>query len=217
MINRELFDDIDTEQPPEQLATDFWLFHSMALNQDECLLKAVDSVLQHSPLRHMITPGGFTMSAAMSNCGEYGWVTDRRGYRYTSIDPVSGEHWPVMPDIFRKLSEQAATLAGFNSFSPDACLINSYQTTAKMSLHQDKNEADYSQPVVSVSLGVSAIFLLGGMQRNDKTQKIFLKHGDVMVWGGESRLRYHGILPIKSQYHPLTGEKRINITFRKAR
>ncbi len=152
----------------------------------------------------------------MSNCGSLGWVTDRKGYRYTEIDPLSGKAWPAMPPIFSQLANQAAATAGFADFVPDACLINRYIPGARMSLHQDKDEQDFSQPIVSVSLGIPATFQIGGFERADKTMKLPLQHGDVIVWGNEDRLRFHGIAALKEGHHPLLGEQRINLTFRKA-
>ncbi len=164
----------------------------------------------------MVTPGGFTMSAALSSCGELGWTTDTRGYRYSPLDPRSQQPWPALPDALRELAVLAAADAGFNDFAPDACLINRYVPGAKMSLHQDKNERDYSAPVVSVSLGLPAVFLFGGHARSDKPQKISLFHGDVVVWGGVDRLRFHGVMPIKEGVHPRMGRQRINLTLRTA-
>jgi len=164
----------------------------------------------------MITPGGYRMSVAMSNCGSTGWITDRSGYRYDSIDPESGRKWPSMPASFLHLAKAAAAEAGFEGFAPDACLINRYEVGARLSLHQDKDEADYSAPIVSVSLGLPATFLFGGLKRTDKTQRIPVIHGDVVVWGGPARLRFHGVLALKAGRHPLLGGYRINLTFRKA-
>jgi alkylated DNA repair protein (DNA oxidative demethylase) len=164
----------------------------------------------------MTTPGGYRMSVAMTNCGSLGWVTDRSGYRYDSIDPESGKRWPAMPDAFLQLAIHAAREAGFPNFTPDACLVNRYEPGTKLSLHQDKDEKDFTQPIVSVSLGVPATFLFGGTRRADKTERIALRHGDVVVWGGPARLRYHGVGPLKDAVHPLLGNTRINLTFRKA-
>lgn len=185
------------------------------------LLAALKDVIQAAPFRHMVTPGGFTMSVAMTNCGDLGWVTARTGYRYTNYDPLSDQPWPVMPTIFSALASQAAAAVGFKDFQPDACLINRYDIGARMSQHQDKNERDYTQPIVSVSLGLPATFQLGGFTRSDKPLKLTLTHGDVVVWGGTSRMRYHGILPLKSALQPLDispalKDCRINLTFRKA-
>jgi len=164
----------------------------------------------------MHTPGGFTMSVGLTNAGRFGWTSDVSGYRYTEQDPSTGQAWPAMPELFMQLSRQAAEEAGFSGFEPDACLINRYVPGARMSLHQDKNEKDFASPIVSVSLGLEAQFLFGGLQRADKVVRIPLHHGDVMVWGGPDRLRYHGVSPLKPGSHPLTGELRFNLTFRRA-
>lgn len=180
------------------------------------VIPAIDVIVAASPFRHMVTPGGFTMSAALTNCGALGWTTDRRGYRYTSVDPDTGEPWPIMPDVFALLASEAAATAGFDHFEPDACLVNRYAPGARMSLHQDKNERDYDAPIVSVSLGMPATFLFGGRARTDPLVKVPLHHGDVMVWGGIDRMRYHGVMPLKDEPHALLGSQRINFTFRKA-
>ena len=156
------------------------------------------------------------MSVAMTNCGALGWVTDRTGYRYDGIDPESGKRWPAMPASFLTLATSAAAAAGFPQFLPDACLINRYEPGAKLSLHQDKNERDFDAPIVSVSLGIPAVFLFGGMERGDKTLRVPVKHGDVVVWGGPARLRYHGVMPLKQGYHDVLGANRVNLTFRRA-
>jgi alkylated DNA repair protein (DNA oxidative demethylase) len=165
----------------------------------------------------MFTPGGHQMSVAMTNCGGYGWVTDRSGYRYDGIDPDFAKPWPAMPSVFCELARTAATEAGFGDFSPDACLINRYEPGAKMSLHQDKDEQDFGAPIVSVSLGLPAVFLFGGARRSDKPRRYRLTHGDVVVWGGPSRLFFHGVAPLADGEHPMLGRQRINLTFRKAR
>jgi alkylated DNA repair protein (DNA oxidative demethylase) len=165
----------------------------------------------------MVTPGGHQMSVAMTNCGSAGWVTDRSGYRYDSSDPENGKPWPAMPPSFCRLAAQAAAQADFGDFSPDACLINRYQPGAKMSLHQDKDENDFGAPIVSVSLGLPAIFLFGGLKRSDKPRRFPLRHGDVVVWGGPARLVFHGVTPLADGEHILLGRQRINLTFRKAR
>lgn len=181
------------------------------------LMAAIDKVLAASPLRHMQTPGGFRMSVAMSNCGQFGWVTDRRGYRYQSLDPLAERDWPAMPEAFAALAARASAAAGFAGFDPDACLINRYEPGARMSLHQDKNELDMDQPIVSVSLGLPATFLFGGMARTDKPQRMRLENGDVVVWGGPARLAFHGVDTLRDGEHPLTGRCRYNLTFRRAR
>ncbi|VTU17639.1 Alpha-ketoglutarate-dependent dioxygenase AlkB [Variovorax sp. SRS16] len=174
-------------------------------------------VVAEAPLRHLVTPGGFRMSVAMSNCGALGWVSDRRGYRYDAIDPDSGRPWPPLPASFMQLATQAAAAAGFEGFAPDACLINRYEPGTRLSLHQDRDERDLRQPIVSVSLGIPAVFLFGGAKRADTTQRIPLGHGDVVAWGGPARLHHHGVLPLKDAWHPFMGACRINLTFRKAR
>jgi alkylated DNA repair protein (DNA oxidative demethylase) len=180
------------------------------------LVQAIENVTAQAPFRRMQTPGGYTMSVAMSNCGDLGWVTDRRGYRYQREDPVSQQAWPKMPDVFLALAVRAAAAAGFDRFFPDACLVNRYEPGARMSLHQDKNESDLSQPIVSVSLGLPATFLFGGAERADKPLRLRLESGDVVVWGGPARLRFHGVDTLAQGMHALTGEYRYNLTFRKA-
>ncbi len=180
------------------------------------LLPALDAILKAAPFRQMVTPGGFTMSVALTNCGALGWTSDRRGYRYAAQDPESGQPWPAMPQVFLSLARDAAAEAGYADFAPDACLVNRYLPGSRLSLHQDKDEKDFDAPIVSVSLGVPAVFLFGGSQRHDKPRRVPLFHGDVVVWGGVDRLRYHGILPLKAADHPLLGAQRINFTFRKA-
>jgi alkylated DNA repair protein (DNA oxidative demethylase) len=200
----------------EPLGTGAALLRQFAVPLETALLAAMQTVSDAAPFRHMITPGGYRMSVAMTNCGSLGWVTDKTGYRYDAIDPVSGLAWPPMPESFAGLATAAASEAGFPEFAPDACLINRYEPGAKLSLHQDKDEQDYDQPIVSVSLGIPAVFLFGGLKRADKTTRISVVHGDVVVWGGPARLRYHGVLPLKEADHPLLGRQRINLTFRKA-
>ena len=193
------------------------LLRGFAKKWEAELLQGIKDVAAAAPFRHMVTPGGFRMSVAMTNCGSLGWVTDRTGYRYDSVDPESGQKWPTMPDCFLELATSAAAEAGFDKFIPDACLVNRYEPGARLSLHQDKDELDYSAPIVSVSLGLPAIFLFGGMARSDKTRRFRLVHGDVVVWGGPSRLAYHGVAPLADGEHALLGRQRINLTFRKTR
>jgi alkylated DNA repair protein (DNA oxidative demethylase) len=186
---------------------------------DGALFDAVEYVIAAAPLRHMVTPGGWSMSVAMTNCGDVGWVSDRTGYRYDPTDPVDstkGRRWPAMPPVFADLAVRAAQAAGFPDFKPDACLINRYAPGARLSLHQDKNERDLASPIVSVSLGLPAVFLWGGQRRSDRPRRIPLVHGDVVVWGGPARLTFHGILPLADGTHPLTGRARYNLTFRHA-
>lgn len=212
----DLFDSHPAAPWAEPLAEGAVLLHNMALSVEQALVQAVLEIEAQSPFRHMITPGGFRMSAAMTNCGRWGWITDRKGYRYAEVDPETGQPWPAMPPVLHTLAVDAAAQAGFAGFDPDACLVNRYAVGARMTLHQDKNERDYDQPIVSVSLGLSANFQLGGLQRTDPTRRIRLDHGDVLVWGGPARLLFHGILPLKAGHHPSFGPYRINLTFRRA-
>ena len=200
-----------------EIIKDAYLLKGFACPNQTELLADLAKIIHAAPLRNMVTSGGFTMSVAMTNCGALGWVTDRKGYRYAAHDPISNQAWPAMPASFKQLAVQAASEAGFSNFDPDACLINQYKIGARMSLHQDKDEQDFSQPIVSVSFGLPATFQFGGFERADKTIKLLLEHGDVVVWGGESRLRFHGILPLKAGLHPELGEVRINLTFRSAK
>lgn len=193
------------------------ILRHFALPQEAALLGSIAEVTEQSPFRRMQTPGGHTMSVAMSCCGGWGWVTDRAGYRYQATDPQTGQPWPDMPESFRRLAAGAAAAAGYANFQPDACLINRYQPGAKMGLHQDKDEQDFDQPIVSVSLGVPATFQFGGPKRSERPLNTVLTSGDVVVWGGEARRYYHGVLRLKAGQHPLTGESRYNLTFRRAR
>lgn len=156
------------------------------------------------------------MSVSMTNCGQAGWISDKTGYRYDSVDPQTGHPWPPMPVSFLRLATRAAAEAGFKEFNPDVCLINRYEPGARLTLHQDKDERDFTAPIVSVSLGLPATFLFGGLQRKDRPRRFRLENGDVAVWGGPARLTYHGIAPLADGEHPLTGRCRINFTFRKA-
>ena len=191
------------------------LLRGFAQGIDQALLQTFDEVIASAPLRHFVTPGGRIMSVAMTNCGPLGWVSDRRGYRYQPCDPLSGAPWPVMPLAWRELAVRAAAEAGYAGFQPDACLVNSYQPGTKLSLHQDKDEKDMGAPIVSVSLGLPAVFQFGTALRSDRPQRLRLAHGDVVVWGGSSRLAFHGIAPLAAGEHALTGRRRINLTFRK--
>jgi DNA oxidative demethylase len=192
------------------------LLRGFALHNIAQILADLNLVLSQSPLRHMVTPGGFTMSVAMTNCGDLGWVSDRKGYQYATLDPNTGAPWQAMPVSFLQLANNAAAEAGYANFVPDACLINQYKVGARMGLHQDKDEQDFSQPIVSVSLGVPATFLFGGLKRSDKPSKMLLQHGDIIAWGGKSRLNYHGIMPLQPNNHAAFGACRFNLTFRKA-
>ncbi len=205
------------ETPPQQeIVKDVYLLSGFVLPEESQLLADLAGVIEKAPLRNMVTPGGLPMSVQTTSCGTLGWVSDRKGYRYSPVDPQSGQPWPQMPQSFMTLANSAAKISGFANFEPDACLINRYHIGAKMGLHQDKDEQDFTQPIVSVSLGVSAVFQMGGLKRSDKALKFALHHGDVLVWGREARLRFHGVLPVKAAHHTSLGDVRINLTFRKA-
>jgi alkylated DNA repair protein (DNA oxidative demethylase) len=217
MTNFDLFESAGpAEGGRERLGENAFVLRGFALPYVDELAPALAAVLQAAPFRHMVTPGGFRMSVALTNCGALGWTSDRRGYRYAAIDPDSGRPWPALPEAFLRLARAAAEEAGFAGFTPDACLVNRYGPGARLSLHQDRDERDMDAPIVSVSLGIPAVFLFGGLERTVKAQRVPLFHGDVAVWGGPDRLRYHGILPLKEAHHPLLGGCRINMTFRKA-
>lgn len=212
----DLFAGLTNPRPPrETIAEGAVLLHGFFRDSEAALIADLRAVVKAAPFRHMVTPGGHTMSVAMTNCGARGWVTDRRGYRYDANDPDSGQPWPVMPASFAELAMRAAEQGGFKNFAPQACLVNRYKPGAKMSLHQDKDELDLGAPIVSVSLGLPATFLFGGFSRSDKTRKFRLVHGDIAVWGGAARLAYHGIAPLADGEHPVMGAQRINLTFRK--
>jgi alkylated DNA repair protein (DNA oxidative demethylase) len=200
----------------ESLGQGAVVLRGFAAPNENRLLAALREVVSAAPFRHMVTPGGFRMSVALTNCGSLGWVTDQTGYRYDATDPESGKRWPEMPASFLELAGAAAAAAGFPAFAPDACLVNRYEAGARLSLHQDKNERDFRQPIVSVSLGVPAVFLFGGERRTDKPVRVPLEHGDVVVWGGPARMRYHGVLRLKGGHRALLGGERINLTFRRA-
>lgn len=207
-----LFDD----PPTQDLAPGAMLLRGFALPRADALLAAIEAVRAEAPLRRMVTPGGLTMNVAMTNCGALGWVSDRRGYRYQATDPETGKTWPPMPATFTELAREAAAAAGFAGFAPDACLINRYEPGTKLSLHQDRDERDHGHPIVSVSLGLPAVFQFGGSTRAERPQRVPLAHGDVVVWGGPARLRFHGVLPLADGLHPVTGRQRFNITLRRA-
>ncbi|MDI1264505.1 MAG: DNA oxidative demethylase AlkB [bacterium] len=217
-MTADLFEAVSDVRPPrEAMAEGAVVLRGFAKSFESELVPALREVVAQAPFRRMFTPGGHQMSVAMTNCGSAGWVTDQSGYRYDGIDPDSGQPWPAMPPVLRRLAEQAAAEGGFESFAPDACLINRYTPGARMSLHQDKDEQDLAAPIVSVSLGLPATFLFGGPKRADKPKRYRLEHGDVVVWGGPSRLFFHGVAPLAEGEHAVMGPQRINLTFRKAR
>jgi len=191
------------------------LLRGFAAAESPLLIAEVERIAQLAPFRHLVTPGGFTMSVAMTNCGRVGWVSDRTGYRYDPVDPQTGVPWPAMPEAFLHIAARAAAEAGFEHYDPDACLINRYTAGAKLSLHQDRDEKDPWAPIVSVSLGLPVVFLWGGKRRADPVRRLRLESGDIAVWGGPARFVYHGVAPLKDGQHPLTGTTRINLTFRK--
>jgi alkylated DNA repair protein (DNA oxidative demethylase) len=211
-----LFDDPPAAPTVEPLGPEAFVLRGFARAAAPELLAALAAIEAAAPFRQMVTPGGFTMSVALTNCGRYGWTSDRSGYRYTERDPLTGAPWPAMPPSFAELAQRAAAAAGFASFEPDACLVNRYVPEARLSLHQDKDERRYDAPIVSVSLGIPAVFLFGGLARSQPPARVPLRHGDVVVWGGVDRLRYHGVLPVKPAEHPLLGARRINFTLRRA-
>lgn len=209
--------DLFAEARAEQsLAAGAMLLRGFARAHERDLIAAVAKVAAIAPFRRMVTPGGWRMSVGMTNCGAAGWITDRSGYRYDAIDPESGVPWPAMPKAFAELAARAAAQAGYGGFAPDACLINQYEPGSRLSLHQDRSEQDFGAPIVSVSLGLPAVFLFGGPKRTDRPKRIAIEHGDVAVWGGPSRLFFHGVMPLADGEHPLLGRQRINLTLRRA-
>jgi alkylated DNA repair protein (DNA oxidative demethylase) len=217
-LTTDLFAAVPDVRPPREVIADgAVLLRGFVKPFEQELIATLREIVAEAPFRRMFTPGGHQMSVAMTNCGQAGWVTDHTGYRYDGIDPVSGRPWPAMPSVFRALAEAAAGAGGFAGFSPDACLVNRYAPAARMSLHQDRNENDFGAPIVSVSLGLPATFLFGGPKRADRPQRYRLEHGDVVVWGGPSRLFFHGVAPLADGEHAVMGRQRINLTFRKTR
>lgn len=214
----DLFETIGDARPPrETIADGAVLLRGFVRPFEAELIPALRVVVKQAPFRHLITPGGHRMSVAMTNCGSVGWVSDPSGYRYDPIDPDTGQPWPEMPEVLRRIAADAADEAGFSGFAPEACLINRYVPGAKLSLHQDKDELDYDAPIVSISLGLPAVFLFGGLKRSDTPRRYRLEHGDVAVWGGPSRLFYHGVAALADGEHSVLGRQRINLTFRKVR
>jgi len=217
-VAADLFETVGDARPPrETIADGAVLLRGFVRPFEAELIPALRVIVKQAPFRHLITPGGHRMSVAMTNCGSLGWVSDPGGYRYDPIDPDTGRNWPTLPDVLRRLAAAAADEAGFNGFAPEACLINRYVPGAKLSLHQDKDELDYGAPIVSISLGLPATFLFGGLKRSDTPRRYRLEHGDVAVWGGPSRLSYHGVAPLADGEHGVLGRQRINLTFRKVR
>ena len=214
----DLFDDITNQNAEfnQQIIKDVYWLKGFALSNEQMIMADLATVISQAPLRHMVTKMGFNLSAAMTNCGDLGWVSHRKGYGYNALDPETGKPWPKMPASFKQLAQLAAAQVGFSHFEPDACLINQYKVGASMGLHQDKDELDFNQPIVSVSLGIPAVFLFGGLLRNNKPIKIPLLHGDIVIWGRDARLNYHGIMPLKPNIHAGLGAFRFNLTFRKA-
>lgn len=212
----DLLSGLNAVRTTEPIGAGAVVLRAMARSAASALVAEIGRIRAVAPFRHLITPGGHRMSVAMTNCGPLGWVSDRAGYRYQHTDPESGKRWPAMPAVFGALASQAAADAGYPGFQPDACLINFYEPGARLTLHQDRDEHDLGSPIVSVSLGLPAVFLFGGLRRADKPRRIRLEHGDVVVWGGPSRLAFHGVEALADGSHPLTGSARINLTFRHA-
>ena len=213
----DLFKSMPREKVAISLGSGALVLRAHLLNQDAAMLAAFNAITSHAPLRHLTTPGGHSMSVATTNCGALGWVSSKSGYSYSLTDPMTGRAWPDMPQALRELAVGAALQAGYKNFNPDACLVNQYKPGAKMGLHQDRDEQDFAQPIVSLSLGLPAVFLFGGLKRSDTAQRVHLTNGDVVVWGGPTRLAFHGIAPLAGGDHPVWGARRINLTFRCAR
>jgi alkylated DNA repair protein (DNA oxidative demethylase) len=212
----DLLTGLDAARTVEPIGPGAVVLHAMARSAGAALVAEVDWIRAAAPFRHLVTPGGRRMSVAMTNCGPLGWVSSHTGYRYQDTDPDSGARWPAMPSVFRALAGRAAADAGYPDFRPDACLINLYEPSARLTLHQDRDEREMGSPIVSVSLGLPAVFLFGGLRRSDRPRRIRLDDGDVVVWGGPSRLVFHGVEALADGMHPVTGRARINLTFRKA-
>ncbi|QNP49906.1 DNA oxidative demethylase AlkB [Diaphorobacter aerolatus] len=216
-MTASLFDDDPHQRAPLWLGEEAVLLKGLALADADAMMRDIETITQCAPFRHMVTPGGRAMSVATSSCGDLGWVSDLRGYRYAPTDPESGQPWPAIPERWLRLAMRARELAGFASAGdPDACLINRYAPGARLSLHQDRDERDFGAPIVSVSLGLPAVFLWGGDKRSDPYRTIPLEHGDVLIWGGVDRLRFHGVRPVAQGGSQQAPGFRYNITMRKA-
>ena len=200
----------------ETPVADVSVLRAFVADRDAELQHAIAQVTDAAPWRFMRTPGGQAMSVAMTSCGHLGWTSAAAGYHYSPHNPQSGHPWPAMPAPLHELAVRAAAQAGYPAFAPDSCLINRYAPGARMGLHQDRNERDFSYPIVSVSLGLPALFIFGGAQRTGPTTRISLMHGDVVVWGGSARLNFHGVRPLRAGWHAFAGSTRINLTFRRA-
>lgn len=215
----DLFDHLGVQEKaaeePVRLGEGAFIFPGMALPHAEALLDAARAIARKAPFRHLMTPGGHRMSVAMTACGDWGWNSDRKGYRYTRTQSETGEAWPPIPGSFERLVRQATMAAGFSEAPLQSGLINLYRPGTRLSLHQDRDEEATDVPIVSVSLGVAATFLWGGLTRKDPVRRFRLSHGDVVVWGGPSRLVFHGVAPLARSTHPATGECRVNLTFRR--
>jgi alkylated DNA repair protein (DNA oxidative demethylase) len=211
----DLFDGM--AQGSEALVPGASLLRGFARAELAGLVAALGQITEAAPFRNMMTRAGYRMSVAMTSCGAVGWVTDGTGYRYDPVDPATGRPWPPMPEAFRLLATRAAAACAYAGFEPDSCLLNEYAPGSRLSLHRDADERDFAQPIVSVSLGVPAVFLFGGLDRGDRTTRVRLESGDVVVFGGPARLAYHGVAPLADGFDPLLGRRRINLTFRRAR
>ena len=216
MNTLELFENLSVDGPARlPLGDGITLLRGFA--DTRALFPLIEGIAAAAPFRHLVTPGGQSMSVAMTNCGPVGWTSDRSGYRYSSRDPLTDRDWPRMPEAFQRLALDAATAGGYPDFVPDACLINRYAPGARLTAHRDADEQNFAQPIVSVSLGLPASFAFYGLTRGGKGRSVALVDGDVLVWGGPSRLVYHAVRPLKAGTHPLTGSFRYNLTFRHAR
>lgn len=211
-----MIEDLFSDNEPIPIAESAWLLRGYVRESAEQVVEAMRSVIRQAPLRSMQVPGGHRMSVLTTSCGDWGWVSDLEGYRYAAQDPSTGKEWPRMPDLLKRLAVDGAVRAGFEGFDPDACLINCYRPGAKMGLHQDRNERDRTEPILSISLGLSATFMFGGLKRGDPVRRFPLEHGDMLAWGGASRMVYHGVMPVKAGEHPMLGGWRVNLTFRRA-